>query len=442
MKHSSPVPMTVFSSTFHKFTKLALEGNNDAYDAFALFVYFFECFVRQGRKRVYCTERFGREHTGLSESKYRRSKQLLRKMGLISLNSTDQKHNKKYFSIFLNKDESDWIDFEEWRKTEGYIVQNEQGGYCSKQTNNSCTEKIILKQKTKISSKEDIVSSPPSKKRKVIFVKNGKICPVTKRTTPNPVQKENPVPKKYSKIIVPGNNPIPADLDKMSADAFKKGPPGTKYQYVLADIQLYNELLLAGATNHRKDTQAYFNTMDSIHLLLSNRANHPYCASKFISDDYKKRDWTHEEVVEVFKFYLKHTEKKPVRGVSNFIYTPSFGESKSFSLLCIFHKKMIDGSYETLDGDAKRLNQELERMNLGNVLDARDLKSIVSLVGVHCNGYKLPKHHPAYFDRHIYAFTEFIESKIRIPSFKVGYIRGEKFVQQFVQEYKQRGILS
>lgn len=354
----------------------------------------------------------------------------------------DKKSRKQYFPMYLSKDESDWIQFEEWRKTDGYIVQNEQGGYSSKQTNNTCTENIILKQKTKISSKEDIVSSPPSKKRKVIFVKNGKIYPVIKKTTPNPVQKENPAPKKYSKITIPENNPIPADLDNMSADAFKKKPPAPKYQYVLADIQLYNELLLAGATNHRKDTQSYFNTMDSIHVLLSNKANHTYCASKFISDDYKKKDWTHEEVIEVFKFYLKHTEQKPVRGISNFIYTPSFGDSKSFSLLCIFHKKMIDGSFETLDGDAKRLNQELERMNLGNILDKKDLKNVVSLVGIHCNGYKLPKHHPAYYDRHIYAFTEYIESKIRIPSFKIGYIRGEKFVQQFVQEYKQRGILS
>jgi len=442
MEQTSPVPMTVFSSTFHKFTKLAIEGNNDAYDALALFMFFFECFVRQGRKRVYCTERFGMEHTGLKFSKYRNSKKLLRDMGIIGFDVMDKKSRKQYFPMYLSKDESDWIQFQEWKKTDEYIVKSQQGGYSSNLTNNSCTEKIILKQKTKISSKEDILSSPPSKKRKVIFVKNGKIYPVTKRTTPNPVQKENPVPKKYSKINLPGNNPIPADLDKMSADAFKKSPPGTKLKYNLADIQLYNELVLAGATNHRKDTRAYFNTMDTIHLLLSNHARHPYCVSKTISDFYKDKDWTHEEIVEVFKFYLKHTEKKPVKGIGSFIYTPAFGDSKSFSLLCIFHKKMIDGSYETLDGDAKRLNQELERMNLGNVLDARDLKNVVSLVGVHCNGYKLPKHHPAYFDRHIYAFTEFIESKIRIPSFKVGYIRGEKFVQQFVQEYKQRGILS
>jgi len=129
------------------------------------------------------------------------------------------------------------------------------------------------------------------------------------------------------------------------------------------------------------------------------------------------------------------------KNVASFIFT-SYNNTKSWSPLVKFFVEMKKDNGQSLQGDSKKLHSELERLMIGKHFDWKSIRRIIRLLDVICDGYKPnTNYRHIYFDSIIYTFTEFVESKLRIRTFKPGYIVSEKVIQEFFDEYVSRGLL-
>lgn len=232
------------------------------------------------------------------------------------------------------------------------------------------------------------------------------------------------------------------DLEEMSCDPFKKGKAYIrKHPETMSDIQLYNALVQAGATNHRKDTKSYSKTMDAIHELISPKFRNPYSKISSIPDDYKVKDWTYDEILDAFKYYLAKTSNKKYANIKQFIHFQSYN-NKDWSPLVKFHMEMIKNSIDTLEGDEKVFMKELQEMNLNVDINAQNIRNSIKLLDLFCSNLRISQQlNHLYYNNVIYAFSEYIRENVRRASFKIYYIQSESFLQNFVNEFKTRGVL-
>jgi hypothetical protein len=473
-KQTIPIPLVLFTSTIHKFNKLSIEGNNDAETALRMFLFHYECDARQNKGRVYATKAFTMKNIGVKDTKYRAAKNLLIEMKLESEQEFDKKENKYFFKIFISKEDQERIqkyqEFLEWIKNESKNnnpkvppVVEHQGIPCCNSSGNTYTEKFIRIQKSKTNLSKD--KSTSSKLKKVLkqkyqnktnsvkssvftsnkesVVKDSIINRIFKKINKNPIIVKDSILhcsfKKLQKSSV-------VEKEELTIDPYNKERIAKpKYKYVLRDMQLYNALIDSGATVHRKETKSYYKTMDYIHELLDDELRKPYHFSKNVDDKFKIKIWTQEEVINAFRHYIKTSDNPKYRNIRTFIFAEIFNSPcsnlKNWSPLCKYYSNMLLDGGIGLENDCKKLHQELTRMNV-NTLDHKQINRTVQLFGVLCNGYKVPQHMKhLYFDNPIFAFTEHIESKIRRASFKIEYIQGEKFIQNFIDEYREKGIL-
>lgn len=227
----------------------------------------------------------------------------------------------------------------------------------------------------------------------------------------------------------------------MKIDPYKTNSvPKPKYSYSVSDFTLYNTLIGLGATKHREKNKSYYRTMDLIHELLNKSLKNPYIRSQnYLVKEFKDKTWTLDEVADAFEQYVKTTDNKAYRTISNFIFM-AHGGTQSWSPLLMYFKKMQAGN-EELTGDEKRLMKELERMNITD-LDSTKVKKAVKLFYYYTEGYQVPlQYNHIYHGRPIYVFTDHIREKMRSSSFKPYFIMSENFIKDFINNSKQSRLL-
>lgn len=437
-------PIVIFESTFELFKQKFREGNQFAYHALVLYQEYTAIAIRRGNRQIEATENFIRNKEkgmGLSERQYKGAKSLLREMGRVSNTNYNKKTHKHYFTVFIDPKTKEYQDYLSRKFTE---IRSDKTDEIRSDTTSPQYKDTTRKQYKDTINKDSKESNCAS--RKIIRTKDGKLkiikssilakkkTPVQPTTLSSQSAKSESLPKIKRRTIVD-------DIDDMSCDPFKKDKIAKpKHNYTLSDFQLYNALVSLGATNHRQDTKAYFMSMDMIHEL-NHPAKHrpPFALCKKVPDDYKKKEWTQEEITETFKFYLADSEKA-FRAIHQFIFVKGF-DNPSFSSLVIFHSKMLKSKCTDLSGGLKTLNNDLERRQIKADLDARDMKAMLKFLDLYTNGYRIPQHlNHLYYDEPIYALTEYLEEKMRNVQFHMYYAKGEKFYKQFVQEMVQRGV--
>ena len=300
----------------------------------------------------------------------------------------------------------------------------------SRKTRNKINNNTTINNK-KLSSKEERVSTD-TKKKKLILVSK---------------KKSNPVPdskaKSYTKIQKKNNiDQSSLNFDSMSASPVKNEYK-PKHPYSLSVVTCYNSLLMLGCTKHREGTSAFHKTMDFLYEILNpDKFSPPYCKSKHnISDEYKKKNWTADEIIASFQFYMAHDENKTHKNIKDFILAERFGE-KSWSPLIRAHKMVLAASGAEYDGDEKRLFKELERLNFTKGIGPKEIRRIIKLIDLYCADLHVNESlSHIYYGRVVFAFGQFISEKLRQASFKSHYMLSEKVMQEFVDTFSERGVL-
>lgn len=140
------IPLALYSSTRKKFSEEIKKGNFDAPEAFLLFMFFYECTVRQNTNRIYCTSKFGLDKSGLSYRKYFASKKLLVEMGLITPTAFDKIQNQYYFDVVVSRETAVFQKELDKIRNSTVDAEKEQGclskridPYLSRRSNNTYT---------------------------------------------------------------------------------------------------------------------------------------------------------------------------------------------------------------------------------------------------------------------------------------------------------------
>jgi hypothetical protein len=272
----------------------------------------------------------------------------------------------------------------------------------------------------------------------------GKIKPLLKKKETVDLSKLNLNSLKLKKIVLPSKKKDKT-VDKkesLSVNPKKREPvPVKRHKYTRDDYQLYESLLRLGAMKHNEEKNSYALSMNTIHELLSPSFRNPYNHSKIISDKYKAKTWTQDEVIDVFKFYMEKSDKRKYKNIKDFICVNPFVRN-SFSPLVMAHQEKEKSDPNNMNGDDKVLFKELASLNIAKNFDYVDIKNIITLIDLYTNGLKV-NHSLShmYFDNPIYAFSEFIQEQSRNVHFEPYWVKSEKFVERFVSEFTQRGVL-
>lgn len=100
----------------------------------------------------------------------------------------------------------------------------------------------------------------------------------------------------------------------------------TDFQFSALDVQLYEQLVAAGAQRHKAGTKALTRAFQNIHSMLSKTADNLYAKIDFENDELnelKHKKFTIEEIVFYFKSYIKRAKKfnlKVDRSISRFFF--------------------------------------------------------------------------------------------------------------------------
>ncbi len=86
--------------------------------------------------------------------------------------------------------------------------------------------------------------------------------------------------------------------------------------------------------------------------------------------------------------------------------------------------------------------KEVHKINVTE-LDAMSIKGIIKLLDLYVEGYKVNQQlNHLYFDDPILLFASHVKKQLRNVKFKQGYIRGEKFMKQFIADaVKERSLI-
>lgn len=438
--------MFIFTSTFFQFVEKGNPKKRNIYYTHALLLYFFYYKEAERHKRnsLWATKIFTMNGTNLSVRELKGARKLLEEMGLITPYKYSKKHNKYYFTIIVK------LSCNELDES----LENEQNSEIT-----PCTKRTPVPHVQNVPPNNVPVITPIVPVNNLSFILKAKRSSTSSNKKTILVKKEVNVDPKLNKIIVKKKTTAPkivkkenkvknVDLNSLTTDPHVKKKKVAGYKYTLADGQLYRSLLALGATEHRppnggEASNAYFETMDRIHELLTKSIKNPYSGSKSVAEEYKLKVWEQEEVIDAFKYYMSIVDKNKImyKNIATFIFA-SYNGTRSWSPLVKFFVDMNQDNGTTLEGDAKKFHSELERLHIDKFFDAKAINRMIRLMDVICSGYvPNPRFRHIYFDNTIFAFTEYIEPKLRINTFKPGYIQSEKFIQQFFDEYASREIL-
>jgi hypothetical protein len=149
-------------------------------------------------------------------------------------------------------------------------------------------------------------------------------------------------PKKIKRDIVP------IKIKSKTPDQEEDKPkPKPKYVHTVSDLRNYNECKQAGAICHRKDSKAEHESLDNLHSLFSGKCKDPY-HKILIPEQYIDLEWDMDELLDVFKYQLKHS-KKPIKSIGQFIFFQGYkkvgpkkwimDDERSWSPLLYWHQK-------------------------------------------------------------------------------------------------------
>jgi hypothetical protein len=230
----------------------------------------------------------------------------------------------------------------------------------------------------------------------------------------------------------------------------KKKVPKSKYKHTTKDYQWYMMLKKAGATNHRKGTKALNKTLDAIHSLASKNVIPIYSRPVHVPEQYIDHEWTIEELVETFKFQLKHAEKigyHVIKNFGSFVLTKNYGQEKMWSPLLFWHQRMNKGFNSELTAEAKTLYKELEKKEVPeyNELSVVDLNRIAELLVELKKEYCLSdqqertQHH---FNGLFSVFADCMKRRAqKNRKFKHYWMVGDSQFQAFIEEAKKYRLI-
>lgn len=100
----------------------------------------------------------------------------------------------------------------------------------------------------------------------------------------------------------------------------------TDFQFSALDVQLYEQLIAAGAQRHKAGTKALTRAFQNIHSMLSKTSDNMYAKIDFENEELNKlkyKKFTIEEIVFYFKSYIKRAKKFKLnvdRSISRFFF--------------------------------------------------------------------------------------------------------------------------
>lgn len=463
-------PVVIFKTTSELFKQHYRDGNRQAYLAQILYQEFIEIALRRGSRTIEANENYIRNREkglGFSERDYNGAKKLLREMNLITSTNRNNKKGKHFFSVIFDPMSAEYQEFlkEKANKTKNLRSDKKDDSevtichYKDKDTSSKITTTSTKKNTSnevltdcKQSVKYTTLIDPITKKKRYFRTKINTVkesvsslrSETSNSNSVNPkdldksakIQKITNLSAKSAKIQKKN------DLDNMSLDPRNKKSVKPKYTYNVADLRCYNSLVALGATKHREGTKAHCKTMDAIHeLIRPAQFRPPYSPAKNISDEYRTKEWTEEEILEVFEFYMKHDSKLLYRNFYSFIFSEQFGEA-SWSPLVSMHKKMLEHKGNSYEGDAKKLFKGLKKLNCADMFRPIDIKNILRNLDANIGSYTVNSSliH-LYFNDKVYTFIKYVEEMMRNASFQPYYIKSEDFVKRFIRDYSARGIL-
>jgi hypothetical protein len=460
----------LFGSTIERFKQKERDGN--IYAAVALFLYieYARMACRKGNRVIQATESYIRnpeKGMGLSERKYKGAKQLLREMGLISGSKTKYIKGRKtsFMTVFVDRMALEFNEFLSKKTTEAEVSKCHlsRGIKMSPQVTDPIIKQYtdpIIKEKE---SKDSLCSA--SKRRNFFVSKSGRVFP-GKEVNPvrspaptpdpnpnvNPVQKAPAIRKSNSKhnscskssSASASDNDSQQDIPPMSANPFEgKKVPKPRYTYTTLDEQMYMALISLGFLAHRKDTKAYYKSMDMIHEILHpSEFRPPYSCSKGVPDDYKLMNWTYDLFLEVASHHVKKSDFTKNKSISSFILAETYKTNKSWSPLVNAHIELVKASANSLDGDAKKFYRWLDEENMLEDLEPRDIKNILINKDLHMMGYRMSQNsQTTYYDSSEFLLFSYMKERMKKPSFMMVFARSENFFKEFIRDMTKQGTL-
>jgi hypothetical protein len=257
--------------------------------------------------------------------------------------------------------------------------------------------------------------------------------------------------KKASPAIILGNTPRkPIKKQKRYNDhlaVHKKPKP--KYTYTRIDFQCYIQLKTAGATKHDETKQPYFDTMDAVHALFDPKCKMPYRNTQ-LSDhpEIKDKKWTIEEVIEAFEYHLNYNNGKAIKNISQFIlFKPFKTGSKPWSpLLSSFLDMNKKNPSNKLTENGNKLRQAFSRnkqTDLIKQIELRTMNKIGNEIAEMSKDYKFVRDVTGceYGGLYDYFVKFYLPEKMNNSDFKLGYMNGEIFIPEFIEELLKRNTI-
>jgi len=223
-----------------------------------------------------------------------------------------------------------------------------------------------------------------------------------------------------------------------------------KYRLTVKDLQNYSELQSCGATKHRKGTKAEKETLDKLHALFSAQCKVPYVLAE-CPNKYYSYSWTLEEVSSVFEYQLANAEKYGVaviKNIGNFIFTNGYKNNKAWSPLVYWHRKMNREAENSLDSEGSLFLQSLLRQGFSQTSLATLESKIINTVGKNFLSKNClysfldgSTRNNSYPYGAIDVFSKYIKLKMNSANFKIIYIIGGNFIDEFFDYACTKNIL-
>jgi len=248
------------------------------------------------------------------------------------------------------------------------------------------------------------------------------------------VKKEDPVPQPSAK---PKRPPRPRPPKKT---------PRSKKIITDTTMKYYSWFKKAGATDHKVDSQAYYNTLDNIQGLFKKGCVKPYasCNTKI---EFDEKEWDYEEVELIFLYQMKVMKakgKSPIRNIGDFIVTRGFKARNAWSPLLSWCNEKKHPNSLLPEGEA--LYKSFMRAGIDEVMDLEI--QILNVVGKDL--IAMDKRYGLYDENDSitypmgiidYFAKKYIKKQMNSSKFMLEYMRKEGFVNKFVKvALKNNGI--
>jgi hypothetical protein len=262
----------------------------------------------------------------------------------------------------------------------------------------------------------------------------------TVKNSEHKINKENKELKDSSKEELGVKTPrkktrqVCKETDKI--DKARKALEKRKGRIAEKDIAVYQELLASNfIIKHRKDSKAEIETLETIHRLLSPKLLNPF--SK-LHPEYKKTAFTSKQMIACLEINNERYKKKI--NFATFVMNKFATAGPVSSMIFALKSKKKDTAPKS--ELAKKIYTFFKKKGIRDIdhtpvsvfnTAASRLEDIMQRYELHygCNSVMYP-----FGVRSV--FQEFVQEKLNQSTFKLGYICGENFMEEFVREAKHR----